>query len=151
LTRSGSGILPLWRPGFLLGCGMKRGEKRRDAASTFRRRRYVDPKWKRHPAALAARISVRARGETRGKAAGRHFHLSPQEADSKVLVLSMGAASYFSQLILISLSSTLNSGSPVTSSAFRSFASAAANASARLILKRALNSAAQSANARLVA
>ena len=41
---------------------------------------------------------------------------------------------YFSQPILISFSSTLNSGSPVMSSAFRSLASAAAKASARLSL-----------------
>ncbi len=41
-----------------------------------------------------------------------------------------GAFHFFSQLILISFSKTLNSGSPVTSSAFRIFASAAANASA---------------------
>ena len=39
-----------------------------------------------------------------------------------------------SQWILISFSSALNSGSPVTSSVFRSFARAAAKASARLIL-----------------
>ncbi len=41
---------------------------------------------------------------------------------------------HFSQLILISFSSALNSGSPVTSSAFFSFANAAAKASAKLIL-----------------
>src|SRR5207249_37611 len=56
----------------------------------------------------------------------------------------------FSQPILISFSSGLNSGSPVTSSAFFSFASAAAKASAKLILKRALKSAAVSANGRVV-
>src|SRR5438034_457647 len=55
---------------------------------------------------------------------------------------------HLSQLILISFSSGLNSGSPVTSSAFFSFASAAAKASARLILKRALKSAARSARRR---
>ena len=57
---------------------------------------------------------------------------------------------YFSQWILISWSSGLNSGSPVTSSAFFSLASAAAKASAKLNLKRALKSAAVSANARVV-
>ncbi len=45
---------------------------------------------------------------------------------------------YFSHVTLISFSSGLNSGSPVTSSAFFSLASAAAKASARLSLKRAL-------------
>ena len=57
---------------------------------------------------------------------------------------------HLSQLILISFSNALNSGSPVTSSAFFSLASAAAKASARLILKRALKSAAVSASARFV-
>ena len=54
----------------------------------------------------------------------------------------------FSQWILISFSKALNSASPVTSSAFLSFASAAAKASARLSLKRALKSAARSASPR---
>ena len=56
---------------------------------------------------------------------------------------------YFSQLIVISFPKALNSESPVTSSAFFSLASAAAKASARLILKRALKSPAMSANARV--
>ena len=57
---------------------------------------------------------------------------------------------YFSQWILISFSKGLNSMSPVTSSAFFSLAKAAANASAKLILKRALKSAAVSAKVRVV-
>ncbi len=56
---------------------------------------------------------------------------------------------YFSHEILISFSSGLNSGSPVTRSAFFSFASAAAKASARLNEMRALKSAAMSASARV--
>jgi len=62
-------------------------------------------------------------------------------------VISM-LAGHFNQLILSSFSSGLNSGPPVTSSASFSFASAAAKASARLILKRALKPAALSASAR---
>src|ERR1035441_3665938 len=57
---------------------------------------------------------------------------------------------HLSQATLISFSTALNSGSPVTSSAFFSFASAAAKASARLIGKRALKSAAVSAISRVV-
>ena len=57
---------------------------------------------------------------------------------------------HLSQTTRISFSSALNSGSPVTSSAFFSFASAAAKASARLIGKRALKSAAVSAIWRVV-
>ena len=55
---------------------------------------------------------------------------------------------YFSHEILISFASALNSESPVMSSAFFSFASAAAKASAKLSLKRALKSAAVSARRR---
>ena len=60
------------------------------------------------------------------------------------------SAIHLSQLILISFSSVLKSGSPVASSAFFSFAGAAEKASAMLILWRALNSAAVSASARFV-
>jgi len=74
---------------------------------------------------------------------------TPRDPGHPPIVFSP-TCNYFSQWILISWSSGLNSGSPVTSSAFFSLASAAAKASAKLILKRALKSAAVSANPRVV-
>jgi len=78
---------------------------------------------------------------------GADFNRSANNSSYAIVFLG---DDYFSQSTLISISSGLNSGSPVTSSAFLSFARAAAKASAKLILNLAFKSAAMSASTLVV-
>jgi hypothetical protein len=80
-------------------------------------------------------VAVSTAPETAGDPAWAAWHPKFSRAVGCPWVFPILPAVYLaSQLILISFSSDLNSGSPVTSSAFRSLASAAVKASAKLIL-----------------